>query len=111
MAYDELLANRVREQLAGIDAVTEKAMFGGLAFLVAGNMAVGLTGGGELMVRLGPDAGDAALGEPDTRPFDMTGRPMRGWVLVEPAGIGTDAQLRAWVERGVAFARSLPPKG
>jgi hypothetical protein len=111
MAYDEDLADRVRAQLAPQDAVSEKAMFGGLAFLVAGNMAVGLTGGDELMVRLGPDDGDAALDEPHTRPFDMTGRPMRGWILVETAGIATDDQLGAWVARGTAFARSLPPKG
>ena len=111
MAYDEQLAHRVRGRLGTVDGVTERAMFGGLAFLVDGNMAVGLTGGGELMVRLGPDAGDAALDEPYTRPFDMTGRPMRGWILVEAAGIATGAQLGAWVERGVAFARTLPPKG
>ena len=111
MAYDERLADRVRERLGAVDGVTERAMFGGLAFLVRGNMAVGITGGGELMVRLGPDAGDAALDEPHTRPFDMTGRPMRGWIVVAAAGIATDAQLGAWVERGVAFARTLPPKG
>jgi len=111
VAYDEELANRVRARLEAVDAVTEKAMFGGLAFLVSGNMALGLTGADELMVRLGPDAGDAALDEPHTRPFDMTGRPMRGWILVAAAGIATDAQLGAWVERGVAFARTLPPKG
>jgi hypothetical protein len=111
VAYDEELANRVREQLAPYDAVTEKAMFGGLAFLVAGNMAVGITNTAELMVRLGPGEGETALDEPHVRPFDMTGRPMRGWIVVERSGIGTDAQLGAWVERGVAFARSLPPKG
>jgi hypothetical protein len=111
VAYDEQLAHRVRGRLGAVDGVSERAMFGGLAFLVDGNMAAGLTGGDELMVRLGPDAGDAALDEPHTRPFDMTGRPMRGWILVEAAGIATDAQLGAWVERGVAFARTLPPKG
>jgi TfoX N-terminal domain len=110
MAYDEDLANRVREQLAGERAVTEKAMFGGLAFLLAGNMAVGLSGD-ELMVRVGPEAGDDALAEPHTRPFDMTGRPMKGWILVAPEGLGSDAELSSWVGRGVAFARSLPPKG
>jgi TfoX N-terminal domain len=110
MAYDEDLANRVREQLAGETAVTEKAMFGGLAFLLAGNMAVGLSGD-ELMVRVGPEAGDDALAEPHTRPFDMTGRPMKGWILVAPEGLGSDAELSSWVGRGVAFARSLPPKG
>jgi hypothetical protein len=74
-------------------------------------MAVGLTGGDELMVRLGPAAGDAALEEPHTRPFDMTGRPMRGWILVAADGIGADGALGDWVARGVAFARTLPPKG
>jgi hypothetical protein len=75
VAYDEALANEVRAALAGVDAVTEKAMFGGLAFLVHGNMAVGISGE-ELMVRVGPADADAALAEPHTRPFDMTGRPM-----------------------------------
>ncbi len=111
MAYDEELANRVREQLAPYDAVTEKAMFGGLAFLVAGNMAVGITNTAELMVRLSPEAGEAALDEPHARPFDMTGRPMRGWIVVARDGLATDEQLAAWVGRGAAFARSLPPKG
>lgn len=111
MAYDEDLAHRVREQLADEAGVTEKAMFGGLAFLLNGNMAVGLSSGGELMVRMGPDATDEALSRPHTRLFDMTGRPMRGWILVAPEGVKTKRQLGAWVRRGVAFARTLPPKG
>jgi TfoX/Sxy family transcriptional regulator of competence genes len=110
MAYDHDLASRVREQLAEQDAVTEKEMFGGIAFLLGGNMAVGVSRD-ELMVRVGKEQGDAALEEPHTRPFDMTGRPMKAWVLVEQAGFETDEQLVAWVERGVAYARSLPPKG
>ncbi len=110
MAYDEDLAQRVREQLADAPGVTEKAMFGGLAFLLEGNMSVGLSGA-ELMVRVGPDANDEALARPHTRVFDMTGRPMRGWVLVAAEGVGGDRELAAWVQRGVAFARSLPPKG
>jgi TfoX/Sxy family transcriptional regulator of competence genes len=110
MAYDEDLANRVREQLADEDALTEKAMFGGLAFMLRGNMAVGISGD-ELMVRLDKDEGDAALDEPHVRPFDMTGRPMRGWILVGAEGVSTDPQLERWVARGAAFARSLPPKG
>jgi TfoX/Sxy family transcriptional regulator of competence genes len=110
MAYDHDLANRVREQLAEQDAVTEQEMFGGIAFLLAGNMAVGVSRD-ELMVRVGNEQGDAALEEPHTRPFDMTGRPMKAWVLVEQAGFETDEQLAAWVERGVTHARSLPPKG
>jgi hypothetical protein len=111
MGYDEDFAHHVREQLADQIGVTEKAMFGGLAFLVNGNMAVGLSGGGELMVRVGPDASDAALARPHTRPFDMTGRPMKGWILVALEGVRTKRQLAAWVSRGVEFARTLPPKG
>jgi TfoX/Sxy family transcriptional regulator of competence genes len=110
MAYDHDLANRIREQLADEDAVTEKEMFGGIAFLLAGNMAVGVSRE-ELMVRVGKEQGDAALAEPHARPFDMSGRPMKAWVLVEPAGFDTDEQLAEWVARGVAYARSLPPKG
>jgi hypothetical protein len=110
MAYDHDLANRIREQLADEDAVTEKEMFGGIAFLLAGNMAVGVTRE-DLMVRVGKDESDEALARPHTRVFDMTGRPMRNWILVEPAGVEADAELGAWVGRGVAFARSLPPKG
>jgi TfoX/Sxy family transcriptional regulator of competence genes len=110
MAYDEDLANRVRERLAGKEAVTEKAMFGGLAFLLAGNMAVGISHD-ELMVRVGAEQADAALELPHARPMDMSGRPMRGWILVAPEGVRTDAQLAEWVERGAAYARSLPAKG
>jgi hypothetical protein len=110
MAYDEDLADRVRDQLAAEPAVTEKAMFGGLAFLLEGNMAVGLSGD-ELMVRVGPDAADDALARPHTRPFDMTGRPMKGWILVAPEGVAEEDDLSAWVARGVDLARSLPPKG
>ena len=110
MAYDEDLANRIREQLADQEAVTEKEMFGGVAFLLGGNVAVGVTHD-DLMVRVGKERADEALDQPDARPFDMTGRPMKAWVLVAPAGVESDPQLRAWVERGVEFARSLPPKG
>jgi TfoX-like protein len=110
MAYDHDLANRVREQLADQVQVTEKAMFGGLAFLLRGNMAVGISGD-ELMVRIGPEAADEALARPHTRVFDMTGRPMKGWILVEPAGTKTTRQLTPWVGRGVRFALTLPPKG
>src|SRR5215208_7284773 len=109
MAYDEELANRIREQLAGEEGVTEKAMFGGLAFLLGGNMAVGIASTGELMVRTGPDGADEALAKPHTRPFDMRGRPMKGWILVAPEGFRTARQLGPWVRRGVALARELPP--
>jgi TfoX/Sxy family transcriptional regulator of competence genes len=110
MPYDQDLANRIREQLADQDTVTEMEMFGGIAFLVAGNMAVGVSRE-ELMVRLGKEHADEVVGQPYARPFDMTGRPMKAWVLVGQAGFETDSELAAWVERGVAFARSLPPKG
>ena len=110
MAYDEDLADRVREQLASEPAVAEKAMFGGLAFLLEGNMAVGISGD-DLMVRVGPDASDDALARPHTRPFDMTGRPMKGWILVAPDGVAGERALAAWVARGADFARSLPAKG
>jgi len=110
VAYDEDLAWRVRERLAAEPGLTEKAMFGGLAFLLDGNMAVGLSGA-ELMVRVGPEASDDALARPHTRPFDMTGRPMKGWILVAPDGVADERELGAWVGRGVSFARSLPSKG
>lgn len=110
MAYDADLAKRVRELLADEDAITEKEMFGGLAFLLAGNMSVGIRGD-ELMVRVGPEASEEALGQPHTRPFDMTGRPMKGWILVAAEGITSERGLAAWVARGIGFARSLPPKG
>jgi hypothetical protein len=111
VAYDEDLANRIREQLADEAGLTEKAMFGGLAFLLNGNMAVGISSTAELMVRVGPDDNDDALSFPHARPFDMTGRPMNGWILVAPAGFDSDADLGAWVQRGVRFARTLPAKG
>jgi len=110
VAYDQDLANRMREELADEAGVTEMAMFGGLAFLLRGNMSVGLSSGGELMVRVGAEATEDALKRPHTRLFDMTGRPMKGWILVAPEGVRTKRQLGAWVRRGVGFARSLPPK-
>lgn len=111
MAYDQEFAHRIRELLADVDDVTEQAMFGGLAFLVGGNMAVGISSTAELMVRVGPDATDDALARPHTRLFDMTGRPMKGWILVDPEGIRTKRGLAPWVDRGVRFARTLPAKG
>ncbi|GAA4304915.1 TfoX/Sxy family protein [Streptomyces venetus] len=109
MAYDEGLAQRIRERIGADTAVTEKRMFGGVAFLYEGNMAVGVTGD-DLMVRVGPDATDAALTRPGTRVFDMTGRPMRGWVVVDGAAVAEDDALGAWLDEGRAFAASLPPK-
>jgi hypothetical protein len=109
MAYDEQLADRVRKLLAKRKAVAEKKMFGGLAFLLNGNMSVGLHGG-ELIVRIDPDKTDAALAKPHTRIFDITGRPMKGWILVKPAGLADDAALARWVGEGVGYAESLPAK-
>jgi TfoX/Sxy family transcriptional regulator of competence genes len=111
MPVDPELADRLRDALAGEAGVTERRMFGGLAFLVAGNLAVGIAHTGELMVRVGPEATDDALAEPHTRLFDMGGRPMRGWILVDRQGADTREALDAWVARGVRFARTLPPKG
>jgi TfoX/Sxy family transcriptional regulator of competence genes len=109
MAYDETLAARLRDQLADVDGVTEKEMFGGLAFLVHGNMCVGVSGD-ELMGRVGKEGNDAALARPGARQFDMTGRPMAGWVIVAPEVLVGDA-LAGWVETCLAFVRTLPPKG
>jgi hypothetical protein len=109
MAYDEGLATRVREVLADQPGLAERQMFGGLAFLVQGNMACGVRGD-DLIVRLAAEAADAALAEPGVRPFDLTGRPMKGWLLVAPDGHAQDDDLRRWVDRGVAYASSLPPK-
>lgn len=109
MAYDEGLAERVRELLLGDPDIAEKRMFGGLAFLLHGNMAVGVTGD-DLMVRVGPDATDAALARPGARLFDMTGRPMRGWVVVAGPAVAEDETLATWVRQGRDFAAELPPK-
>lgn len=109
MAYDEGLAERVRGLLQGRPGVETRAMFGGLGFLLHGNMAVGIMGR-DLVVRVGPEAYETALTSTHARPFDFTGRPMRGWVLVEAQGIAEDEDLAEWVGRGVAFAETLPPK-
>jgi hypothetical protein len=109
MAVDEALAARVREALGDADAFVEKRMFGGLAFLLKGNMAVGVHGE-DLIVRLPPEETDDAVGEPHVRIFDMSGRPMKGWVLVGPGATESEDGLGAWVTRGVDFAESLPPK-
>ena len=110
MAYDEDLANRIRELIADDPAVAEKRMFGGLAFLVNGNMAVAASGQGGLMVRVEPDDTDALLAKPHARPFEMRGREMQGWLRVDAEGVRTKRQLEPWVKRGVAYARSLPSK-
>lgn len=109
MAHDEDLAERVRAALGSVQGVTEIKMFGGLCYTVRGNMAVGISKS-ELMVRMAPDDGDKALGEPHVRPMDFTGRPMRGFVFVGPEGVRTSKMLQRWVDLGVAHAASLPPK-
>jgi hypothetical protein len=110
MAYDEELANRIRELVAEETDVTEQRMFGGLAFLVGGNMAVAASGQGGLMVRVEPEETNALLAKPHARPFEMRGREMQGWLRVDPEGVRTKRQLTPWVKRGFAYARSLPAK-
>jgi TfoX/Sxy family transcriptional regulator of competence genes len=110
MAYDEDLAHRIRELVAGAPDVTEQRMFGGLAFLAGGNMAVAVSGQGALMVRVDPEETAALLAEPHARPMEMRGRELRGWLLVDDDGVRAAPQLEPWVERGFAYARSLPAK-
>jgi TfoX/Sxy family transcriptional regulator of competence genes len=103
VAYDESLAERIRHQLRDRADVAERRMFGGIAFMVAGRMAIGVIRD-DLMVKVGTQGHDDALAQPHTRPMDFTGRPMRGMVYVAPAGTGTDAELARWVDRAVAVA-------
>src|SRR5438876_10926093 len=109
MAYSESLAQRIRQVLARRRGIVEKKMFGGVGFLLNGNMLVGVWKN-SLIVRLGPDEGDEALKEPHVKAFDITGRPMKGWVLVEPEGIEDDEQLSAWIQRAVKFVGTFPAK-
>jgi len=110
MAYDEKLAARIREHAAG-EPVEEKTMFGGLAFLLGGHMAVAASGQGGLMVRVEPEETATLLEEPGAAPFEMGGRgPMDGWLRVSADAVADDAVLARWVERGLAYAGSLPPK-
>lgn len=109
MAFDEALGNRLRSALARKKGVAERKMFGGLCFLLHGHLLVGVWKD-SLIVRLGPDAGEDALLEPHVGPFAVTGRPMKNWVLVEPQGVATDAQLADWVGRATRFVRTLPAK-
>ena len=110
MGYDEELAERVRALVADVPAVEEKKMFGGLGFIVAGNMAVGASGQGGLLVRVDPAESDALVGSTAAYPMEMRGRTMAGWLRVDSADVAADDELSRWVERGVAYARSLPPK-
>ena len=109
MAYDATLATRVRTLVAGDPLMVEKKMFGGLSFVLQGNMACGIHGQ-DLVIRLAPADAATALDRPGARLFDITGRPMKGWLLVAGDACADDAVLQGWVEQSVAFARSLPPK-
>jgi TfoX/Sxy family transcriptional regulator of competence genes len=111
MPYEEELAHRVRELLAGEHGVSEVSMFGGLAFLLHGNLAVAVSSKGGLMLRCDPDDMGDALARAHTAPMVMRGRPAKGWLRVEPDGLRTKRQLEPWVRRAVAFARGLPQKG
>jgi TfoX/Sxy family transcriptional regulator of competence genes len=110
MAYDEDLANRIRELVLTEHGVTEQRMFGGLAFLIDGNMSVAASGQGGLMLRVDPAQTDALLRKPHAGPFEMRGRVMQGWLRVDVDGLRTKRQLERWVARGIAYARSLPSK-
>src|SRR5262249_26864318 len=110
MAYDENLAARIRELVAGEKRVTEKKMFGGLAFLVGGHMAVAASGRGGMMVRVDPAESDALVAKTNARVMEMRGREMPGWLRVDTNDVKTRKQLEVWVQRGVGYARSLPPK-
>jgi TfoX/Sxy family transcriptional regulator of competence genes len=109
MAFDAVLAVRIRQSLTRRKNVEEKAMFGGLGFLLNGNMLVGVWKD-SLIVRVGPDESEAALREPHVQEFDITGKAMTGWVLVQPEGIVTDRELNEWIQHALKFVRTLPAK-
>jgi TfoX/Sxy family transcriptional regulator of competence genes len=110
VAYDEEMAHRVRELLGAEDGLSEKRMFGGLSFLLHGNLAVAVSGRGALLVRVGPDAAAQAAAQPHAEPAIMRGREMRGWVFVDFAGLRTKRELQRWVARAVSFVGTLPRK-
>jgi TfoX/Sxy family transcriptional regulator of competence genes len=110
VAYDEALADRIRELIAGEPGVTEQRMFGGLGFLVGGHMAVAASGQGGLLVHVDPEETEALVAEPHADRMEMRGRRMDGWLRVDAEGVGTQPELEPWVRRGVGYARSLPPK-
>jgi TfoX/Sxy family transcriptional regulator of competence genes len=109
MAFSESLAARIRDAIGGMRSVEEKKMFGGVGFLLNGNMLVGVWKD-SLIVRLGPEQGDNALKEPHVKEFDITGRAMKGWVLVAPEGVEADDQLKEWIQRATNFVKTLPAK-
>jgi TfoX/Sxy family transcriptional regulator of competence genes len=110
VAYDEELAGRIREQLAGEPNLTEKKMFGGLSFLIGGNMAIAASGQGGLLVRVDPEESDELVATTEATTMVMRGREMKGWLRVPAEHAGTNEQLAEWVKRGTSYARSLPPK-
>jgi TfoX/Sxy family transcriptional regulator of competence genes len=110
VAYDEELAGRIRDLVADEPSLTERRMFGGLAFLVGGNMAVAASGQGGLLVRVDPERSEELVRTTTARPMEMRGRSMPGWLRVESAEVRSHDALAAWVELGVSFARTLPPK-
>ena len=110
MAYDEALAGRIRDLVGDEPSLAEQKMFGGLAFLIGGNMAVAASGQGGVLVRVDPDDSEALAATTPAELMEMRGRSMRGWLRVAPEDVSSEKELAAWVERGTAFARSLPPK-
>ena len=110
MAYDEHLADRIRDLIGPAPDLTEKKMFGGLAFLIGGHMAVSASGQGGILVHVDPDESDRLVGSTNARAAEMRGRTMRGWLRVDPEDVRTKRQLSKWVDIGTSFARSLPPK-
>jgi TfoX/Sxy family transcriptional regulator of competence genes len=110
VAYDEELAGRIRALLGGWDDLTEKKMFGGLAFLLGGNMAVAASGQGGILVRVDPEESDELVASTAAEPMEMRGRQMAGWLRVDTADVAADDELAAWVDRGATYAASLPPK-
>jgi hypothetical protein len=110
VAYDEDLADRIRDLVGGESGLTEQKMFGGLAFLIGGNMAVAASGQGGVLVRVDPGQSDALVASTNARPMEMRGRQMPGWLRVDADGVRSKRELAKWVERGTAYARSLPAK-
>ena len=110
MAYDEALAGRIRELIGSEPGLTEQKMFGGLAFLIGGNMAIAASGQGGVLVRVDPTRSDALVATTSASPMEMRGRPMRGWLRIDAGDVRTKRQLASWVELGTSYARGLPAK-
>lgn len=110
MAYDEVLASRIREALIGVQGISERKMFGGVGFMVNGHMAVGAGSAGKLMVRVDPEDLPVLITRPGVEAMEMRGRKLSGWLLVSTEALDAEEALREWVERGVSFVRRLPPK-